>query len=219
MSPERFARIKDTLNKRQLDLTVVMEQVHKSHNFAAIVRSCEAVGVATAHASTPEGELAKHIHTAAGSSKWVDVHVHEHINTPLNTLREQGYQLLAAHLDDNAVDFRTIDYTQPTAIVMGSELHGISDPTAQAVDQSIIIPMMGLTESLNVSVATALILFEAQRQRQNAGRYDKSQWPEADYKKKLFEWCYPDIAQHCQARNLPYPELDDEGYLPPKALG
>lgn len=219
MSPERFARLKQTLDNRQQDLTVVMENVHKPHNFAAIVRSCEAVGVPVAHAMRPEGKISSHANTSAGSNKWVDVKSYSTIDEPFEQLRNQGYQLLTAHLNDTAVDFREIDYTQPTAIVMGSELHGISDHAAELADQSIVIPMMGLTESLNVSVATALILFEAQRQRQAAGMYGKSQLPEEDYKSILFEWSYPDIAKHCQQKGIPYPELDEEGYLPPKALG
>lgn len=219
MSPERYQRLKQTLNNRQLDLTVVMENVHKPHNFAAIVRSCEAVGVAQAHASIHDGRMSKHIHTSAGSSKWVKVDSYNNIDEPLNNLRQQGYQLLTAHLDDSAVDFREIDYTKPTAIVMGSELDGISDHAAEMADQSIVIPMMGLTESLNVSVATALILFEAQRQRQAAGMYGTSQIDPETYKKTLFEWCYPDIAKHCRDKGIAYPELDEDGYLPPKALG
>lgn len=219
MSPERYARLKQTLDNRQLDLTVVMENVHKPHNFAAIVRSCEAVGVAQAHAMVREGHMSKHAHTSAGSSKWVKVDSYNNIDEPFDKLRGQGYQLLTAHLDDNAVDFREIDYTQPTAIVMGSELHGISDHAAKIADQSIVIPMMGLTESLNVSVATALILFEAQRQRQAAGMYGKSQIDPETYANTLFEWCYPVIAKHCREKGRPYPKLDEDGYLPAKALG
>jgi len=219
MSPERYQRLKQTLDHRQLDLTVVMENVHKPHNFAAIVRSCEAVGVAQAHAMVRDGRMSKHIHTSAGSSKWVNVDSYNDIDEPFNKLRTQGYQLLTAHLDDSAVDFREVDYTKPTAIVMGSELHGISDHAAKMADQSIVIPMMGLTESLNVSVATALILFEAQRQRQAAGMYNKCQIDPNTYAKTLFEWCYPVIAKHCNEKGLPYPELDEDGYLPSKALG
>ncbi len=218
MTPERFARLKQTLNNRQTDLTVVMENVHKPHNFAAIVRSCEAVGVPVAHAMHREGKLTNHAHTSAGSNKWVEVKSYTNMDEPLTHLRAQGYQLLTAHLDASAVDFRNIDYTQPTAIIMGSELHGISEHTAALADQSIVIPMMGLTESLNVSVATALILFEAQRQRQAAGMYGRSQLPADQYEKTLFEWCYPDIAAHCRKQGIPYPTLDEEGYLPPRAL-
>ena len=219
MSPERYQRLKKTLDNRQLDLTVVMENVHKPHNFAAIVRSCEAVGVAQAHAMVRDGRMSKHIHTSAGSSKWVNVDSYNDIDEPFNKLRTQGYQLLTAHLDDSAVDFREVDYTKPTAIVMGSELHGISDHAAEMADQSIVIPMMGLTESLNVSVATALILFEAQHQRQAVGMYDTCQIDPDTYTKTLFEWCYPDIAQYCREKGISYPELDEDGYLPPKALG
>ena len=98
MSPERYARLKQTLDNRQLDLTVVMENVHKPHNFAAIVRSCEAAGVAHAHAMVQDGHMSKHIHTSAGSSKWVKVDSYNNIDEPFDKLRGQGYQLSLIHI-------------------------------------------------------------------------------------------------------------------------
>lgn len=217
MSPERYQRFQETLNRRQTSLTVVMENVHKPHNFSAIVRSCEAVGVHRAHAVYPEN-ISKHRGTTVGAHKWVEVETHSTIDEPFEQLRNQGFQLLTAHLDDSAVDFREVDYTKPTAIVMGSELVGISDHAAELADHSIIIPMLGLTESLNVSVATALILFEAQRQRMAAGLYNTPQLDDATRKQLLFEWSYPDIAKHCQKKGIAYPDLDEEGYIPTGAL-
>ncbi|EDY87384.1 tRNA (guanosine-2-O)-methyltransferase [gamma proteobacterium HTCC5015] len=213
MSPERHQRFIDTLKRRQTSLTVVMENVHKPHNFSAIVRSCEAVGVHRAHAVYPEGGIGNNAGTTVGAHKWVQVDTHRNIQTPFQQLKAQGFQLLTAHLDETAVDFREVDYTQPTAVVMGSELHGISEEAAQLADHSIVIPMLGLTESLNVSVATALILFEAQRQRQLAGMYEQPELDEATRKTLMFEWAYPDLARRYQSRGEPYPELDDEGYL------
>ncbi|MGM0563340.1 MAG: tRNA (guanosine(18)-2'-O)-methyltransferase TrmH [Pseudomonadota bacterium] len=213
MSPERHQRFVDTLNRRQTDLTVVMENVHKPHNFSAIVRSCEAVGVHRAHAVYPEGGIGRNAGTTVGAHKWVEVATHQNIDEPCRDLKKQGFQLLTAHLDDSAVDFRQVDYTRPTAIIMGSELHGISERAAELADHSIVIPMLGLTESLNVSVATALILFEAQRQRQLAGLYDTPQLDGETRRRLLFEWSYPDIARRCRERNETYPMLDEQGYL------
>lgn len=218
MSPERFARMKRALDLRQPDLTVVMENVHKPHNFSAIVRSCEASGVPEAHAVFPK-TISQHSHTAAGSNKWVKVNTYPDIQTPLAQLKAQGFQLLTAHLDEHSVDFRAVDYTKPTAVIMGSELFGISDEAAELADQSIVIPMLGLTESLNVSVATALILYEAQRQREATDMYKQCRIAPDIYERTLFEWSYPDIAKHCRSRGIPYPTLDENGFLPPKALG
>ena len=98
---------------------------------------------------------------------------------------------MAAHLSDEAVDFRDVDYTQPTALVMGSELFGVSDETLSYVDQQINIPMMGVTQSLNVSVACAIVLYEAQRQRQAAGMYDQCRLDDETLARQRFEWLHP----------------------------
>ncbi len=215
MSPERYQRLQQCLRKRQLDLTVVMENVHKSHNFAAIVRSCDAVGVHTVHAVTDTGDIGYHHQTSAGANKWVRVASTDNIQRPLRELRQQGFQLLAAHVRTESIDFREVDYTQPTAIIMGSELYGISEYTESEVDQCIMIPMQGMVESFNVSVATALILYEAQRQREQSGHYLKAQLQGQAYADTLFEWCYPDIAEQYQKQGKPYPKLDEDGYLLP----
>jgi tRNA (guanosine-2'-O-)-methyltransferase len=120
---------------------------------------------------------------------------------------------LAAHFSEHAIDYREVDFTKPTAIVMGTELEGISDETAQIVDQHIIVPMQGMVASLNVSVASAVILFEAQKQRLAAGMYQTRSMQDERYYKLLFEWSYPRIARMYREKNQPYPELDDEGYF------
>lgn len=213
MSPQRFAKLQQVLAMRQPDLTVVMENVHKVHNFAAIVRSLDAVGAMDAHAVFLQQNHQQQASSAVGSNKWVDVHYHQKIEQPLTALKKSGHQLLAANLSERAVDFRQVDYCLPTAIIMGSELFGVSDQTLQQMDAEIIIPMCGLTQSLNVSVAAALILFEAQRQRQAANMYAKSRLCESEFKRKLFEWSYPKIAQICQREQRPYPAVDDSGFL------
>jgi tRNA (guanosine-2'-O-)-methyltransferase len=105
-------------------------------------------------------------------------------------------QILATHLSDKAIDFREIDYTRPTCILMGQEKTGITQEALALADQDIIIPMIGMVQSLNVSVASALILYEAQRQRQNAGMYQRanSMLPE-EQQRLLFEGGYPVLAR------------------------
>ena len=215
MTPERFQTIRAVLDKRQPDLTVVMDGVNKPHNFNAIVRNCDATGVFAAHyIPIEDGEKFKLLkHTAKGSQKYVQVHRHEHFSMAAEQLKASGHQLLAAHLSEQAVDFRSVDYTKPTAIVLGAELHGVSDETLNSVDQHIVIPMVGMVESFNVSVAAALILYEAQQQRMRAGLYDQSRLPEEVYQKILFEWCWPKVAAHYQRLGKPYPELDEQGYF------
>ena len=122
-------------------------------------------------------------------------------------------QILVTNLSDNAVDFREIDYTQPTAIILGQEKHGATQEAVNAADQDIIIPMVGMVQSLNVSVAAALILYEAQRQRKLAGMYDKQQLAEPACQKMLFEAGFPKLREVCDRKGLTYPMIDINGYI------
>ena len=157
------------LARRQPDLTVCMEQVHKPHNVSAIVRTADAVGVHEVHAVWPDGRMRNTVSAAAGSNSWVSVKNHHTIGEAVSHLKGRGMQILATNLSAKAVDFREIDYTRPTCILMGQEKTGITQEALDLADRDIIIPMIGMVQSLNVSVASALILYEAQRQRQNAG--------------------------------------------------
>ncbi|MBL4772637.1 MAG: tRNA (guanosine(18)-2'-O)-methyltransferase TrmH [Alcanivoracaceae bacterium] len=213
MTPERFNKIKDVLEKRQMDLTVIMDNIHKPHNFNAIVRTCDAVGVQDVQYIPVKQGYRQLNYYAKGSQKWVEAHRYDDFSAIATKLQGKGYQLLAAHFSDVAIDYRELDYTKPTAIVMGTELAGISDETANIVDEHIIVPMQGMVASLNVSVASAVILFEAQKQRLAAGMYNKRSMDDKRYEKLLFEWSYPRIARMYRDKSQPYPELDELGYF------
>ncbi len=214
MNPERFQKLARALGRRQPDLTVLMERVHKSHNLSAILRNCDAVGVLEAHAIPPEEGLRIHSHTSAGTAKWVRLVRHHTIQEAIEELKGRGFRVLAAHPGPDAVDFREVDFTVPTALMMGAELLGLSDEALALADLRISIPMVGMAQSLNVSVATALILFEASRQREAAHMYDESRLDPEDFERILFEWAYPRIARHCRDSGTPYPSLGQEGDLP-----
>lgn len=213
MTPERYQKIKDVLKNRQMDLTVIMDNIHKPHNFNAIVRTCDAIGIQDVQYIPVKEGYRQLNYYAKGSQKWVEAHQYNDFSTVAKEYQDKGYQLLAAHFSDSAIDYREIDYTKPTAIVMGTELDGISDETAEIVDKHIIVPMHGMVASLNVSVASAVILFEAQKQRVEVGMYKKRSMPDERYYKLLFEWSYPRIARMYRDKNQPYPELDEEGYF------
>lgn len=210
---ERFARLRRTLDRRQPDLTVLLEGVHKPHNFSAILRTCDAVGVLEAHATAPTGRVRRSRATSSGTAKWVGVRAHASIADALTALRREGLRIVAAHLDDAAVDFRRQDYTRPTAILLGQEKLGVTPQAAAGADALVSIPMLGLGASLNVSVAAALILFEAQRQRAEAGLYDRSRLDPETYRRTLFEWAYPELAAYCRQTGAPYPRLDADGRI------
>ena len=126
MTPERIARLRQVLDRRQPDLTVVTDFVHKQRNLSAIVRNCDAVGVMEMHAVLGEEEYRSYRGTAMGSQRWVRVRRHPDIGTALAPLKAEGVQIVAAHLDDSAVDYREVDYTLPTALLLGAEKKGAS---------------------------------------------------------------------------------------------
>jgi len=219
MTPERFARLKAVLAARQPDLTILAENVHKAHNIAAIIRTCDAVGILEAHAVSETGEMKRHHMVSGGSRRWVPVHFHPDLPTAVDTVKASGFTVLAAHLSDSAVDYREPDYTRPTALLVGSELLGVSDKAARLADGHIMVPMEGMVESLNVSVAAALILYEARRQRQAAGMYEESRLDPEFMARRLFEWAHPKIAARCRKLGVPYPPMTADGDLAANPFG
>ncbi|MCC5811883.1 MAG: tRNA (guanosine(18)-2'-O)-methyltransferase TrmH [Ectothiorhodospiraceae bacterium] len=213
MTANRYRRLQTVLAQRQPDLTVAMAGVHKEHNVSAVIRTCDAVGVWEAHALGQHGRLVIRRTASAGIGRRVPLHYHDTVAEGCANLKRQGFRLYAAHWSERAVDFRVADYTRPCAILLGRELEGMPEEAAEAADEHITVPMLGLAESLNVSVAAAVILYEAQRQRQQAGLYETPRIDEATRTRVLFEWMHPRIARHCQAHKLPYPELDDDGHI------
>lgn len=213
MNPERFHRILAVLERRQPDLTVLMEGVHKPHNLSAILRNCDATGVLRAHAIPAEKEIDIQHHTSGGTSRWVGVEVHANVAEAVASLRQEGFSILAAHLAPEAKDFREVDLTRPVAFMVGTELHGISEEGLALADETVMIPMSGMAHSLNVSVATSLLLFEAFRQRDAKGMYESSRIPEEVREPLLFEWAYPEIAQVLRNRGDSYPPLSEDGEI------
>ena len=216
MTKERLERVSQVLMKRQPDLTVIMDGVHKPHNVAAIIRSCDAVGIMEVHLARPRdrrlgGKTGTPHATSGGSQKWVKQRHYEDVVAPIRQQQGMGYQVLAANKSAIAVDYRLVDFTRPTAILMGAELFGVGQEALAMVDQEICIPMMGMVESFNVSVACAILLAEAQRQRLAAGHYDKPKLAIEQLDLMRFEWMYPKLAALYQRQGKKYPLLDADG--------
>ncbi len=214
MTAARFNKIKACLNRRQPDLTVVTDNVLKPHNVSAIMRTCDAVGVHAFHAimRTDKGYRARS-GIAMGSDKWLDVHVYDNAEATIRQLQGQGFSVVAVHKSDRSNDFREIDYCQKTAVLFGAELFGVSEAAANLADSHVSIPMQGMVESYNVSVAAAVVLVEAQRQRSVAGLYDCRHLDDETYKRTLFRWYRPVEAAFCDQHRLVYPEIDGQGDL------
>jgi tRNA (guanosine-2'-O-)-methyltransferase len=213
--PRRFERIKAVLNRRMADLTVLLEAVGKPHNLSAILRSCDAVGVLEAHSVSARGRPPTFNSTAQGSQKWVPLHAHASVEEALAALRDKGFRIYGTLLGVNAVDYRDCDFTGPTAFVLGAEKWGLSEAAAAGVDQAVVVPMSGMVQSLNVSVAASVLLFEALRQRQAAGMVPQSGEgvPEGRYAELVFEWAHPRVAEMCRRQGRPYPALSETGEI------
>lgn len=212
MSPERFKRITDMLNHRQTDLSICLEGIHKPHNLAAIVRTADAVGVHEVHGVWNNDDPRMARGTAAGSHSWVGVNRHENTDDAVAQMRAGGMQIIVTNLSDTAVDYRELDYTKPTAFLLGNEKFGISEKALSLADHHVIVPMVGMVQSLNVSVAAALLLYEAYRQREAADMYNSpSNIGKTERDKIYFEGGHPIFAKACQQKGLPYPQIDENG--------
>lgn len=215
MNERRYRRICQMMAMRQPDLTICLEEIHKPHNVSAIVRSADAVGIHQIHAIWPDQHVKLSVSSAAGSNSWVKVISHQSTEEAITQIKSQNMQVLATNLSDHAVDFREIDYTRPTCIMMGQEKKGISQKALALADKHIIIPMAGMVQSLNVSVASALILYEAQRQRQLVGMYDRehSTLSAQEQQEWLFEGGYPVLAEVAKRKGLPRPYINEQGQI------
>jgi len=176
--------MKQVLKTRQWNLRVFMDYVYSQHNLAAIVRTADAVNIwKLYYRHQKKIKINKDI--AMKADKWIDIEYVNEIENFYKNLKTKWYQIVATLLDDNTIDFRKIDYTRPTLIVLGNEVDGVSEVTKTYADKKVSIPMYWMSQSLNVSVANAVILYEAQRQRQLTWMYNKIQIPKRIYEKTL----------------------------------
>ena len=215
--PRRFERIKNVLNCRMKNLTVLVEDVNKPHNLSAILRTCDAAGVFEANFIDKRSNIKTFNSTAQGSQKWVKLNNYKDNISAISELKDKGYKLYGTSLNNKSIDYRKFDYCENTCFVLGAEKWGLSNELISMVDQSIFIPMRGMVQSLNVSVAASILLFEAIRQRKNKGILPSNgEGLNIDeYQKTLFEWCYPELAAVYKKSAKEYPKLNDQGELDP----
>lgn len=192
---QRVARIDAALLQKQPTLQVMLDSVHNSQNLSTIIRTSDAVGVLDIYYSTPANETLRiHKTITQGAHRWTRRHrVNEADKVKfLKQKKSEGFQVVVTHLEERAVSYREVDYTKPTLIVMGNEREGVSPEIIAEATDVIVIPMKGMIQSLNVSVATALILYEAQRHRENAGCYDTPQLSLKEREEIKEAWIYRD---------------------------
>ena len=188
-SARRVEKFRGVIERRQNDLTVVIENIFDPHNVSAILRTCDAVGILRielVYTVEPFPKMGKK--SSSSAAKWIERRKYRSIQECFAVLRSEGYTIVASRVGAGARSLFETDMTRPTAIVLGNEHRGVSDEAAHAADALVGIPMMGMVESLNVSVAAAVFLYEALRQRQAAGLYNTPRIPKTQRDSLLESW-------------------------------
>ena len=190
MTPERSARLLTVLHKRQTDITVVLENVFDPHNISAVMRTCDAVGIQDVYVLNNRIPPHKKWGSKSSSSaaKWLTIHQFTDPVDCFQHVRAAYDIILTTHLDSDAVSLHEIDFTKRIALVFGNEHDGVSADIRSLADGNFIIPQVGIIKSLNISVACAVTLYEAYRQKTRAGHYDRPSLPEAKMNQLLNEW-------------------------------
>lgn len=190
MTPERHNRLTSVLNKRQGDITIVLENVSDPHNISAVMRTADAVGVQDIYILNTK--IPRHRKWGAKSSssaaKWLTVHQFENAGECFLALRKNYSTILTTHLSSDAVGLHSIDFTKSIALVFGNEHSGVSEEIRTLADGNFIIPQVGIIQSLNISVACAVTLYEAFRQKSNAEQYNQPSLDNVRYQELFKEW-------------------------------
>lgn len=191
MTTERSNKLISVLNKRQNDLTVVLENVFDPHNVSAVMRTCDAVGIQDIYILNtripPHREWG--FKSSSSARKWVTSHQFTNAHECFAALRKNYKKILTTHLTDNSISLHDMDFTKTSiALVFGNETFGVSEDIRALADGNFIIPQMGIIRSLNISVACAVTLYEASRQKKNAGHYDHPTLPSERRNALLHEW-------------------------------
>jgi len=187
---ERINKIAETIKARQFSLRVVFENVHDPHNVSAILRTCDAVGIPKISLLYTIEKFPKVSRiSSASASKWIEIEKYEDTKKCINELKNEGFTVYASMLDKNAVNLYELDLTKKVALVVGNEHRGISKEVQNLADKTFYIPMRGMIQSLNVSVACAVALYEAQRQREKKGLYKRSELSKTQLDQLIDKWC------------------------------
>jgi tRNA (guanosine-2'-O-)-methyltransferase len=194
MTPERYNRMLSVIKNRQTNLTVVMENVNDPHNISAVMRTCDAVGIQDIYILNTK--IAKHdyfgVKSSSSAAKWLTVHQFTNAQECFTALRKNYKKIYTTHLSSDAVSLYDIDFTDSVALVFGNEHDGVSEETIALADGNFIIPQLGFIKSLNISVACAVSIYEAHRQKMAAGHYKQQTMSMERQESLLKDWCADD---------------------------
>lgn len=193
MTPERRQRLSDVISKRQSDISVVLENVFDPHNVSAVMRTCDAVGIQDIYILNNRIPLRKKwgFRSSSTAAKWLTIHQFTDIDECFKAVRAKYQHVYASFLGDGAADLYEMDMTRSVALVFGNESFGVSEDIRTFTDGSFVIPQVGIIKSLNISVACAVTLYEAFRQKRNAGHYDTPSLSSEECMRIGKEWGLP----------------------------
>ena len=177
MTEERLHKFKIAAQRRQANLTIILENVHDPHNLGAVLRSCDSVGIKevfvlyTDPSLVDRDQIKLNKRTSSGARRWVDVHLYANVEACFAHVRKNYDKIYSTHLEEQPTSLYELDLTQSVALMFGNEKDGLSKLSLSYSDGNFIIPQMGMVQSLNISVACAVSIYEALRQREVAGMY------------------------------------------------
>lgn len=190
MTPARYNRLTTVLNNRQPDITVVLENVFDPHNISAVMRTCDAVGIQDVYILNDRIPPHKKwgYRSSSTAAEWLSVHQFTDAETYFEEVKKKYSKIYTSHLGARSSGLYSLDLTESIALVFGNETFGVSDTIRKYSDGDFIIPQVGIIKSLNISVACAVTLYEAFRQKKQKGHYEKSRLAKPDFLNLQQRW-------------------------------
>jgi len=192
MTPERAKKFRKVVKNRQANLTLILENVHDVHNIGAVLRTSDAVGIKEIFVLYTEEHLKEERITMGGRSssgarKWIDVHYYTDLEACFKHVKKDYQKIYSTHLATDSVELYDLNLAQSVALLFGNEKDGVSKEALTYSDGNFIIPQMGMVQSLNISVACAVSLYEAYRQRKLNGNFDDNPVMNPEQQEVLFQ--------------------------------
>ncbi len=190
MTPERYNRLTKVLSNRQPDLTVILENVFDPHNVSAVMRTCDAVGIQDVYILNNRIPPTKKwgYRSSSTASEWLSIHQFSDAEACFDEVRRKYKKIYTTHLDEDSVEIYDLDLTESIALVFGNETFGVGEEIRKYSNGNFLIPQVGIIKSLNISVACAVTLYEAFRQKKIKGHYSESRMSETDFENLKDEW-------------------------------
>ncbi|MCB0391225.1 MAG: RNA methyltransferase [Bdellovibrionales bacterium] len=165
LSESRWQRIQEVVAQRTLNIVPILEHIYDRGNISAVMRSAEAFGFVNFHViDRPDGQFKPANRVSQGTDKWIRLKKHKNTTQCLTELKDKGFKIYATHLDAT-ISIEEIDFSQPSAVILGNEKEGVSQEALAMCDHKFMIPMYGFAQSFNISVAGALCFYHIHNYR------------------------------------------------------